>query len=838
MNCDPLNTIILNEPALLAHVKLPSTLTKPRRSSKGKKIKKGTRSTCQDRRNTAPINDLLGTSSCQPTDILSSYYNPEVCQPSSIPICVKLPIRTFPSPAKGRGIHNDPPTGNIRIQYSATRPDDRFSSLINPVSTEADPLVTHLVDFCQIKLGPGCQVLELNTEFEPGRVLVLGNLPRDFDEAKLGSFVGKFGKVESIALRSPSSTSHSSIGLIHFKSPACAMQAVHHLDGHHLAEMQLFACLRNNSSRSGEQLNNSVKAVWKAPSICAHAKYDTFEEACDALRRLDETVVLGRRLNASHHLSDHASKGFTLRIEGLPPTASMADVIKALGCHHVSLSHCNYTSLEASLDLVRSLLEKKAPLDQFEVIETFSSGQNVIVKAIYFRPSDAIETRARLHGRRICELGGASLRIHYNQLLSSRVHMKIFEAVEVHLKNLKVKAGSGRTPVALRWSPSKADRESICLFLEGEHLPAVASVKFELESILEGQPILSLDGLPLWHQFFAQPSGLSFLSDCHSSTGTLIWCDPKTRSLRMFGTQIARQEATRFIQEKLKELRQDTKLLALRTRSLPYLLKQGGLARLQKQYGTDVVRMDILRKLLIIHGNPAAARAAGLEIHNGIHLYHTPHRSRLTQKCPVCGEQLQEPVALSCGHSYCRDCLCHLLASAQDASSFPIRCLGDDGSCKSLLSLHVIRALLTPEENTALVRNAFSSYVLSHAKELHYCPTPSCSQLYRSSEIANPPPLQCPSCLRFICTYCHADHIGVDCRTWREEHDEAFSLWRIAHDAKSCPNCKVTIERVEGCNHLACLCGTHICWQCLKGFREGSSVYQHMFKEHGGIGLG
>lgn len=55
-----------------------------------------------------------------------------------------------------------------------------------------------------------------------------------------------------------------------------------------------------------------------------------------------------------------------------------------------------------------------------------------------------------------------------------------------------------------------------------------------------------------------------------------------------------------------------------------------------------------------------------------------------------------------------------------------------------------------------------------------------------------------------------------------------------------CGGCKcgTMIEKTFGCNHMTCLaCGIHICWVCMKTFSDGAPVYDHMRREHGGIGL-
>jgi hypothetical protein len=43
------------------------------------------------------------------------------------------------------------------------------------------------------------------------------------------------------------------------------------------------------------------------------------------------------------------------------------------------------------------------------------------------------------------------------------------------------------------------------------------------------------------------------------------------------------------------------------------------------------------------------------------------------------------------------------------------------------------------------------------------------------------------------------------------------------------------IEKKEGCNHMTCRCGAHICWKCLKVFENSEATYDHLKAVHGGI---
>ena len=52
---------------------------------------------------------------------------------------------------------------------------------------------------------------------------------------------------------------------------------------------------------------------------------------------------------------------------------------------------------------------------------------------------------------------------------------------------------------------------------------------------------------------------------------------------------------------------------------------------------------------------------------------------------------------------------------------------------------------------------------------------------------------------------------------------------------KECPSCTVMTERIAGCNHITCPCGTHWCFECREGFDQADQTYTHMRAEHGRI---
>ena len=209
--------------------------------------------------------------------------------------------------------------------------------------------------------------------------------------------------------------------------------------------------------------------------------------------------------------------------------------------------------------------------------------------------------------------------------------------------------------------------------------------------------------------------------------------------------------------------------------------------------------------------------------------------------CPSCYDQISSPEHLRCGHAYCNSCLRHYLTSASERGVFPLVCMGDEARCKIPISIPTIQRFLTTQNMDQLLQGAFISHVNQHPHELKYCPTPDCSQIYRTARGDTASVLTCPSCFTSVCDGCGEGHDGLTCEEHKIQNDpteqeKMNEAWAMEHNVKKCPSCQVWMEKTEGCNHMTCKCGAHVCWVCMKMFTE-ERIYDHMQEDHGSIGL-
>ncbi|XP_028996406.1 probable E3 ubiquitin-protein ligase RNF217 [Betta splendens] len=110
-------------------------------------------------------------------------------------------------------------------------------------------------------------------------------------------------------------------------------------------------------------------------------------------------------------------------------------------------------------------------------------------------------------------------------------------------------------------------------------------------------------------------------------------------------------------------------------------------------------------------------------------------------------------------------------------------------------------------------------------------PCPQCSE-FTSLKKHNPNrsehkyKIECRICQFMWCFKCHAPwHEGLKCRDYRKG-DKLLRSWAsvIEHgqrNAQKCPQCKIHIQRTEGCDHMTCMqCNTNFCYRCGERYRH------------------
>ncbi|KAK7207297.1 hypothetical protein BZA70DRAFT_270943 [Myxozyma melibiosi] len=88
-----------------------------------------------------------------------------------------------------------------------------------------------------------------------------------------------------------------------------------------------------------------------------------------------------------------------------------------------------------------------------------------------------------------------------------------------------------------------------------------------------------------------------------------------------------------------------------------------------------------------------------------------------------------------------------------------------------------------------------------------------------------------PACSRISCTECNKEFLPFHKCFEQEEDRMRVYIEKAMADAvkRTCPVCRVSFIKSEGCNKLTCVCGYSMCYVCRKDIRQES--YQH-FCDH------
>lgn len=206
--------------------------------------------------------------------------------------------------------------------------------------------------------------------------------------------------------------------------------------------------------------------------------------------------------------------------------------------------------------------------------------------------------------------------------------------------------------------------------------------------------------------------------------------------------------------------------------------------------------------------------------------------------CPVCLCEVEECFQLeACAHKFCRSCLVDQLESAMRGhDGFPVFCAHE--GCGMHIWLTDLKSLLPCERLEDLFRASLGAFVASSGGTYRFCPSPDCPSVYRVSDTGMVGgPFVCGACYAETCTKCHLEyHPYVSCERYKEfKEDPDLSLkdWcKGKEHVKSCPVCGFIIEKVDGCNHIECRCGRHICWVCSESFSTSDECYGHLRLVH------
>lgn len=380
----------------------------------------------------------------------------------------------------------------------------------------------------------------------------------------------------------------------------------------------------------------------------------------------------------------------------------------------------------------------------------------------------------------------------------------------------------------------------------------VADVRKPLEQLTRGKIVTHPSVTPLIHLLLSR-SGVLLMKSVERETGTYILYDRHHLNVKIFGPPPAVDAAEDKLVQSLLSLNENTPLqIHLRGHNLrPDLMKDvvqrfgPHLDGLKNKVPGVELTLNTRQHILLVRGDKEQKKKVE-EVISRVALSDaaTVTSSPEEAACSICMCELEEPYTLEvCGHRFCRGCLIEQCESViRSREGLPLRCL--ESGCQKLIVYADLRVLLSSEKMEELFRASLGAVVSSSGGEYRFCPTPDCPNVYRVVHPEDPEevgPFVCGACSAETCRKCHVEyHQFVSCERYREyKEDPDLSLleWRMGKpgEVKDCPVCMHAIEKFDGCNHIACRCGAHICWVCLEVFDGSDPCYNHLRDVHHAI---
>ncbi|KAI1139282.1 hypothetical protein F5Y05DRAFT_381390 [Hypoxylon sp. FL0543] len=534
---------------------------------------------------------------------------------------------------------------------------------------------------------------------------------------------------------------------------------------------------------------------------------------------------------------------WTLCLTDIPASVTEADISRSIReqwdkPRNIEVGDPTYRGdPETCAATIKSLFTSIGNLEWWEFTPD-TAGKRMKASARYFNEDDAMEAARTLNLSQLPFNKSAKLTVQVVHTAKFKVPVTIYDAVEFQIK-ANIREWKASHLYFTPYPNSNPPKWYRVLKVEGEDAKKVAEAKNTIMNILSG--MVAKDGSSvLWHPALRTNGLLSGrLQHFEQQYGVVISRNKVKSQLVLYGPRDKCEKAQAAIAKLLKDEKSEHFNIELDPEQLAWAL-QGGVKRVQDEVGSEKVHFDITStpKRIIILGTTGDYEVA-LSIVGKKEV--APQKTNISteQDCSVCWNEAENPVWTQCGHVYCLNCFENLCMSAtKPNTTAQICCIGKSGACAKVLALPELQENLPSAAFEELLERSFASHVRRNPHLLKHCPSADCGYVYRITVKANM--RTCPHCLVAFCTACQAQHGNMSCADYKDLSTggfEAFERLKKEIGIKTCPKCKTHLEKTEGCNHMECPCGAHICWVCLRTFETEEPCYDHMNKEHSGIGL-
>ncbi|CAM6106789.1 unnamed protein product [Calypogeia fissa] len=508
------------------------------------------------------------------------------------------------------------------------------------------------------------------------------------------------------------------------------------------------------------------------------------------------------------------------------------------------------------------------PKEKFQV-NVFEPNEKDYVARAQIRFEDSVHQEGTLA---LAHLEGLSLpglhtwqKVSYQRVFSTQVHCSrlVLGVINEDLKDLMTALQQLHPGTKIFTSDKEVRFHRIQI--NGTSLAVAAGCKSAVEKLMEGQVVVDGSLGESAIRLLCTKKGAQLAKAVEGKTKTLVMCDKRTQVAKIYGSKEKKAAALEELLSGLAKLHSEIKCrqVGLRGEGLP----AGLMREIVKLYGPDLlglrelagvgvnINIDHRDHLLLVEGGDLdAVMKVQVAIADVARLLGQNVTASTGEDCPaqwdgvsapadecsICFCPMEDQHCLEgCGHGFCRSCLIDQINSAiRHREGFPLTCAHN--GCDQIFQLTDIRVLLTEEQQQDLQNASLSAFVAQSHGKYRFCTTPDCPNVYRISTAAGHS-FTCAVCSVQLCTACHVEyHEDLSCEEYLQfklDPDASLHAWRKGKEkhVKNCPGCCSVIEKIDGCNHMTCKCGKHVCWVCLSTFADSSACYDHLRTLHGGI---
>ena len=585
----------------------------------------------------------------------------------------------------------------------------------------------------------------------------------------------------------------------------------------------------------------NVNCTWYQPSKTATLEFTSSQSMEEVSQNLGKTKILNRKLECRTAIDKNIKPWRCLIKIGNLDVSTTSEMLKeACGKRRpraVAFGDSSYSSsTEAIGHAIESLFSSRWTVVAWN-ISSIANGPQIKATATFSTTEQATRAIAEFNGYRLPQLGGSKIRLSRVFKAKFSILSSMYSAISSEISNVQQDLRSNNY-LEIKCYPSADEAQRFTtLHIISSTAQEVGKAKAAVEKILTGH--IARGGRDIvWHGLFLKPEGTAYLNRLGKEHDVFIYRNARKCVLSLYGTEENKAAVESALVKAVDDLAVSTFKIEL-DELVPIAVHQAGYRRIVEKLGKTAARLNVMAspRLISIHGsvqNADWAKAILREEFARSSSKATNVEEDLT--CAVCWCEVTEMYTTLCGHVYDRDCFVNQCLSAGD-NEIPLKCLGASGGCQAVIPFPELESALTRDQLDKLLENSFTSHVRTHPGQYRYCPTAGCDQVYEVTDDNRV--FTCSTCLTSICTHCGSvSHEGLTCEQYKSAilcGDDAFAEWKKNNDARDCPKCGCTIQKSEGCNHMECrACGAHICWVCMRVFREGSDTYRHLAVEHGG----